>query len=306
MELSNREHILNDIIKTLIANGYEVFYSNNYSFDIFAKGKRNFIIKVYLNVDSLDYKIAKDILAISKVFEAIPIIVSVKDSHGVFSDGVLYLRFGIANITPKTFKDIINGKIKLDSFYVRGKQLCYIDNNKLKALRLKHGYSLEKLANVAGITKKCLYEIERGINNPTLKTTERLESILGEKLRKDIDIGRLSGSFPMQNSYNQQDEITDVFKKTVIDKYRKFTSLIFALNKLPFDILVKGKTILLTNLLKRKTERAVKNIIVSERFSKFLGVNGVVVTMKKIKIKTSFPVFTVNEISKIKDIEELA
>ncbi|MCD6483371.1 MAG: helix-turn-helix domain-containing protein, partial [Candidatus Aenigmarchaeota archaeon] len=193
MDIAAREDILGYICSALKSKGYKVFTSSSYSFDIFAsKRDKSFIIKVYLNVDSLEKQIADDLIKISKIFDAVPVVISFGDSRVRFSDRMIYFRFGIVVVTPSTFVSMIKDSHGFDSYVYKVKKLCYIDTNKLRELRVSKGYSLTKLANAIGISKKCLYEIEKGINKPSLETVKKIEKILGDNIRKPVDIRELS------------------------------------------------------------------------------------------------------------------
>ena len=302
MDIAAREDILSYICSALKSKGYKVFTSSSYSFDIFAtKRDKSFIIKVYLNVDSLEKQIADDLIKISKIFDAVPIVISFGDSRVRFSDRMIYFRFGIVVVTPSTFVSMIKDGHGFDSYVYKGKKLCYIDTNKLRELRVSKGYSLTKLANAIGISKKCLYEIEKGINKPSLETVKKIEKILGDNIRKPVDIRELSSS---ASSIILKEKI-GLIKRLVLEKYKMLRAIAFNLHKSPFDIVAKHRAKIITHIIETKEEHVMKNIITSERFSKYVRVKGIIVSRKPINVDSLFPMVTVDEIKKARDFEEI-
>jgi len=58
----------------------------------------------------------------------------------------------------------------------------------MKSLRKRKNLSLSILAKQVNISKKALYEIENNLVTPTKETVERIESILGERIEKEVKI----------------------------------------------------------------------------------------------------------------------
>jgi len=302
MDITTREDILDYICSALKSKGYKVFTSSSYSFDIFAsKGNKSFIIKVYLNVDSLDKQIADDLIKISKVFDAVSIVISLGDSRMKFSDSMIYFRFGIVVVTPSTFISIIKGNLSFDSYVYKGRRLCYIDTNKLKELRVSKGYSLTTLADAIGISKKCLYEIEKGKSKPSLKTIIKIEKILGDNIRKTVDIKEMSRNI---SSIILKEKI-GLIKRLVLEKYKTLKAMAFNLHKSPFDIVAKHKAKIITHIIEARGEHVMKNIVISEKFSKCLNIRGIIVSKRPISVDSIFPMVTVNEIKKAKNFEDI-
>ncbi|MCD6483213.1 MAG: helix-turn-helix domain-containing protein, partial [Candidatus Aenigmarchaeota archaeon] len=296
------ENILECIYLVLKNRGYKVFTSSSYSFDIFAsKGNKSFVIKVYLNVDSLEKQIADDLIKISKVFDAVPIVISFGDSRITFSDNMIYFRFGIVVVTPSTFISIIKGNLSFDSYVYKGRRLCYIDTNKLKELRISKGYSLTTLADAIGISKKCLYEIEKGINKPSLRTVIKIEKILGDNIRKTVDIKEISRNI---SSIILKEKI-GLIKRLVLEKYKMLKAIAFNLHKSPFDIVAKHKAKIITHIIETREEHVMKNIVISEKFSKCVNIRGIIVSKRPIGVDSMFPMVTIDEIKKAKNFEDI-
>lgn len=58
---------------------------------------------------------------------------------------------------------------------------------RLRELRKKRDLTIERLAEIAAVGEKYLGDIERGKENPTIGTLEKLASALSVKLRQILD-----------------------------------------------------------------------------------------------------------------------
>lgn len=63
-----------------------------------------------------------------------------------------------------------------------------VNGSIMRSLRLQKGYSLGELAMRVHVTRKAIYEYERGTINPSIDVVERLTRELGEEVVEPIDI----------------------------------------------------------------------------------------------------------------------
>ena len=67
---------------------------------------------------------------------------------------------------------------------------------RIKALREKKGITVNKLANLAGISQSYLRDVELGNKNPTVETLAYFCDALGVTLRDFFDTGETAGNKP--------------------------------------------------------------------------------------------------------------
>ena len=66
--------------------------------------------------------------------------------------------------------------------------LVFLGSN-LKKLRIQRGYSMQRLADAAGISKESVRRIENGISDPRILTLSRMSHALGVDLCEVINPG---------------------------------------------------------------------------------------------------------------------
>ena len=155
-------------------------------FDIIAKKDKLFLLKVLFNVDGLLESHAKSMRAMAHFLSANPFVISEVNNREKLLDGVVYERYELPVVTSNTFENILDGYVSI-SFSAKGRHTVEIDVNVLKEKRRKMNYSLKKLADLVGISKKAMYEIESQRVNPKESTAKRLEKILDVNLIKKYE-----------------------------------------------------------------------------------------------------------------------
>jgi putative transcriptional regulator len=172
-----RERIVNSLLK----REFEVFITRG-CFDIAAKREKLMLIKSLVNIDGLNPQQAQSLRAASYFLTAYPFVVSMRTNRGFLTDDLVYSRFAVPVVTPKMFEDIIEEEA-YSSKSAKGRHTVEIDTGALRAKRYELKFTLEELANLIGLSKKALYEIEKKRTNPTEHTVKKLERVLKIELR---------------------------------------------------------------------------------------------------------------------------
>jgi putative transcriptional regulator len=117
-------------------------------------------------------------------------IVSENSNSGKLKDEVIYSRFELPVVTLRMFKQIIEEETMPEVKAIKGKYIVQINPNYLRKRRKELNLSLSDLAKEVDISKKALYEIEKGRVNPSLRTVEKLEKFLKINLRVPYEMQR--------------------------------------------------------------------------------------------------------------------
>ena len=108
MAITNRNQLIREVYQLLNKEGFET--SNIYEqscFDIVARKKLLILLlKVLVNIDSINESHVEEIRQISNVFLASPIIVGVKSKNHILEEDVVYERHGLPAIGLETLKNI--------------------------------------------------------------------------------------------------------------------------------------------------------------------------------------------------------
>jgi len=146
-----------------------------------------FIIKVREDVERVSRAVITDLVVLSKVSNSTPLIVGVRYGDEGMVDGVAYKVHGIYAVGIRTFKRILDDddiKLIKDKGMVRAR----IKGQLLRRLREDRGMSLGDLAKALGVTRKTVYEYERGSMEASERTARTLVELFGEDVLGEIDL----------------------------------------------------------------------------------------------------------------------
>ena len=285
---------MRDVARTLVRNNYEISFSRG-CFDIAARREEIFLLKVLVNIDAFKEDQALSLKVISHFVSAFPLIISLKNNREKLKDETIYSRFGLFVLTPKTFEKIVKEEIK--PFYSRkGRMVSKIDIEKMRRKREELNLSFSKLSKLTGISKKALYEIEKGKVNPTVQSVIKLENVLKTNLR-----------LPFQ---------TQPIEKIVLkpkQKFQKFVSKEFsrigiensAVYSAPFDLIGKERITIITKLSKN-SKKLKKEAKIVKKVSSITSSKPIFVAkICKEKCINGIPVLKEDELSKLNSSEEL-
>jgi len=109
MEAKSRNQVIDEINQLLVDGGFktsEVYYQS--CFDMAARKKLLLILlKVLVNIDSINESHVQEIKKVSNTFLASPIIVGVKSKTTKLKEDVVYERHGLPAIGIETLKNIV-------------------------------------------------------------------------------------------------------------------------------------------------------------------------------------------------------
>lgn len=103
-------------------------------------------------------------------------------------DDVAYELHGVKVVNVNTLEGVFSGETQIyvyqsgDTFKVR------IDGETLRRRRLEEGLSLGDVAYRIGVTRRTVYEYERGYIEPSLDKAEKLVQLLGEEILVPVDL----------------------------------------------------------------------------------------------------------------------
>ncbi|MCL2115798.1 MAG: transcriptional regulator [Methanobrevibacter sp.] len=233
MESKNRNQVIGEINQLLTTGGFktsQVYYQS--CFDMVARKKLLLILlKVLVNIDSVNESHVQEIRKVANTFLASPIIVGVKSKTTKLEEDVVYERHGLPAIGIDTLKNMILYDEYPEILADRGGYYINIDGNILKEYREEYSLSLKDLADLAHVSRETIYKYENGIVRANSETAMLLEDILNMKITIDIDL------FEVPKDLNESQQIIDNDDKT-----KDLANLGFGVIKTkntPFDALAK-------------------------------------------------------------------
>ena len=169
---------------------------------------RKVLVKVAYDIDNIPRSELQELLALSITLNIPPLIVALTKSGEPLLEGVVYEKSGIKAISPETLDDVLSGrelayiKMEKDSFILN------VDGEVMRKKRLERNLSLGDLALMVGVSRRTIYEYEKGTMEPSIEKAEKLIKILGEDIAKPIDIFSLNKLRPLKKP-SQYDTVVE-------------------------------------------------------------------------------------------------
>ncbi len=234
--MEERERLRNTVINLLEKLNLKYIETTGL-FDIIAKhGNSTIFIKIITNIDSLTENTAKNLCNISYSLNAYTIVVGIRTRLGKLKDGIIYKRFDVPCMNFESFKKFISGSIpSIESF--RGGEFVYIDPIKLREARIKKGLTQEELADIIGVSKKCIYEHERRIKKAKKDIAETISRVLESRITTNPE---------MKIQTPQHVEPRTEFEKVVYKYFSKIGMNVNYVANTSFNLVAKDEKALLT------------------------------------------------------------
>jgi putative transcriptional regulator len=139
------------------------------------------IIKVLMNVDSLDADRSRELLLLANFLECSSLVLSQRSGRGELETGVIYMRHRVPILNLQTLADLFLEGVPPLAFAAPGGIFVRLDSAALRKIRQEKGISLGALAKYAGVSRKTIQMYEAGMS-PTVDVALKLEEALGEPL----------------------------------------------------------------------------------------------------------------------------
>ncbi|BAD84728.1 predicted transcription regulator, containing DNA-binding HTH domain [Thermococcus kodakarensis KOD1] len=299
-----RERLIKTVEAILRGAGYRVARLDlkGSCFDLVAS--RLFLllfIKATVNIDTITEEQAEDLKRLAKFFKASPLIVGLRSKSGELEEGVVYERFGIYALRPETLYDALLNNELPAVFAERGGLYVRINGELLRELREKHGYSVNELAQLLGVSRKSLLNYERGEQAVSLDVAIQLEEIFDEALAEPIDILRAK----VEADLNVKPETP--LEREVFERLKKLGLGLVKVKKAPFNAISTEDDIrLLTGIDERKTRSTIKRAEMVAEVGRIVNSGGVFILEKtKAEVVSEVPLIPKESLEEVKDADEL-
>ncbi len=233
----DRTALTNRLVNSLLKKEFEVFLTRG-CFDIAAKRENLVLIKSLINIDGLSPNQAQNLRTVSYFLSAHPFVVSARNNRSSLADDMIYSRFDLPVVTLRMFENIIEEEAYA-SKSAKGRHTTEIDTDALRTKRYELKFTLDELANLVGISKKALYEIENKRTNPTEGTLKKLERTLKIKLRN------IYKPQPAEQTYTKP---ANKLQKTVNKELNRMGVENSPVQHAPFEIIGKERFSVITGL----------------------------------------------------------
>lgn len=306
-----RRDLISKIADILLGAGFSVAENRNLRstcFDIVArKGLNLLLLKMHENIDALKEDTGKELKILSRMLSASPIVIGNRTRKEIVEESFVYERQGLPAINIETFEHFIAENIFPLILARRGGLYVKIDGEILKRERDKREMSFGDLANRVGVSRRTIYEYERGCMDSTLETALKLEGVLDTPIAVPINFTSWLVEEEEIPEQEAEDELHEEVRRTLCALGLK----VVLAKKAPFDALTADQTdqqkVVITGLGYVQDKRIEHRIISVEKVSQVAQKYAMFVTDKsKIKkISTEVPVIPKEELQSIEEPEEL-
>ena len=258
-------------------------------------------IKVVSNIDTVTEEQAEDLKRLAKFFNASPLIVGLRSKNAELEEGVVYERFGIYALRPETLYDVFMNNELPAIFAERGGLYVRINGQLLKELRERHGYSINELAGLLGVSRKTLLNYERGEQAVSLDVAIRLEELFDEPLAEPIDV--LNAKVEAKLDVKPESPL----EKEVFERLKHLGLGLVKVKKAPFNAVSKGEEFrILTGIDEKKTRSTLKRAEMVAEVGKIINSDGVFILEKtRTEVVKEVPLIPKESLKEVKDADEL-
>lgn len=201
------------------------------AFDLICSGRRNIFARIIYDADNLNRDDINELRASAYAYSASPIVIA-KYIHGYeVEDDVVYEKHGLYVISIEGLKQVTRDE-PLFIFSSHGVYTVKINPRKLRKMREERGMSLGELADKLGVSRKTIYEYERGSMRLSIDKAIKLFDIFGEEVFEPINVLEV----PKEGKYDLTN--ADIRLEEMIIKYLKKKGYkVVHLRRTPIDII---------------------------------------------------------------------
>ncbi|WP_456365625.1 transcriptional regulator [Thermococcus sp.] len=258
-------------------------------------------VKVVTNVDTVGEEQAEDLKRLAKLFRATPMIVGLKTKNSELEEGVVYERFGVYTLSPRTLSMVLlEGELPA-IFAERGGLYVRVNGELLKSLRERHGYSVNELAGLLGVSRKSLLNYERGEQAVSLDVAIRMEELFDEPVAEPINVLRAEVEADLSSKPENP------LEKEVFTRLESLGLGVVKVKRAPFNALSKENHFtILTGIDERKTRSTVRRAEMVAEVGRIVNSDGMFILKKtRTEVVGEVPLIPKESLDEIRDVDEL-
>lgn len=152
------------------------------------RNNRVLLVKVTLDLKGLPKAEAAELSSIASTFNIPAIITALYNKGNPLIDDVVYEKMGLMAVNPDTLEGVLSGSRHLYVYASKESFKVKVNPDKLRERRTELNLSLGHVASYLGVSRKAVYEYEKGSMDPTVDKAEKLIRLFGEDILDEIDL----------------------------------------------------------------------------------------------------------------------
>ncbi len=210
-------------------------------FDFAARREKQLVlVKAQPNIGNIYENDANELKTLARFFSGTSLIVSERNRNKPLENDTVYSRYGVSVVTSRTLEDTISGETRPLIEAGPGGYYVKLDGDAIRKKRIQKEFSIGKMAEILGVSRRTLYGYERGMAKASVSTACRLGWAWGIPVVKPVDIfhhhERTEGFIATAKRLIG----TSQFLQFVVKKLLLFNLVVFQVSRAPFDFVAKS------------------------------------------------------------------
>jgi len=158
------------------------------SFDLAARrGEDVLLLKILGNIDALDAGTGAEMRRLGGYLDATPMVVGLRTRDEDLKPEVVYFRHGVPVINPDTAYDLFVEEVPPLIYAAPGGLYVSLDGDLLADEREERGWSLGRLANELGVSRRTVSKYEDGMN-ASIEVAIQLEELFDRPFSDPVEV----------------------------------------------------------------------------------------------------------------------
>mgnify|MGYP006269599839 FL=1 len=158
------------------------------SFDLAARrGEDLVLLKILGNIDAFTGETGAELRRLGDYLSATPIVIGLRTRNEDLEPGVVYFRHGVPVFNPDTAYDLFIEEVPPLIYAAPGGLYVSIDGDLIADEREDRGWSLGRLANELGVSRRTVSKYEDGMN-ASIEVAIKLEELFNEPFSNPVSV----------------------------------------------------------------------------------------------------------------------
>lgn len=158
------------------------------SFDVAARrGKDVLLLKILGNIDAFDGRTGAEMRRLGEYLNATPLVIGLRTRNEELKPGVVYFRHGVPVFSPDTAMDLFIEEVPPLIYAAPGGLYVNIDSEVLADAREERGWSLGRLAQELGVSRRTVSKYEDGMD-ASVDVAAHLEELFEQPLTSPVNV----------------------------------------------------------------------------------------------------------------------
>ncbi|WP_247010376.1 transcriptional regulator [Halorientalis litorea] len=158
------------------------------SFDVAARrGEDTVLLKILGNIDAFNAATGAEMRRLGEYLEATPLVVGLRTRDEELKPGVVYFRHGVPVLSPDTAMDLFVEEVPPLIYAAPGGLYVNIDSEILADVRQDRDWSLGRLAQELGVSRRTVSKYEDGMD-ASVEVAAQLEDLFEAPLTAPVDV----------------------------------------------------------------------------------------------------------------------